>query len=902
MSPSLRLLDLWDINRGLPATPLACRRPNNLLLFRVFLTALAAMQFLFLVSLPVYALPPLKLDAPRNYVTHFIPLQVLPMDLDGDKDHDAAVLSVDTLGNAYLELFENPGDGTLTHRTSLSLPASTELVQSDLNGDGRLDLLQARSYNTIQGRVLILTQSGSFSFNSQTLSLSFPASHLCVGNLDGINGPDLVIGDDLASPLVHVYLSNGLGSYSFQGTYSTEMTFRDVDGDGLDDAQTPIDVLHCLCRDLNGDNRADLVLTNSIQRVLSHDVNPQCQAYGGCIAKCPTDPADPKYEECRNNCYSLHSPPACVLHVSNVVALLNRGDGTLGPFHVLLESFGQKLGISDMDGNGSPDIVTTGTSLTGPDMDDVILIRNVGNGTFFTPRRFASGSGEGNAGALALADVDGDGDMDVGVVHYGPLAGNVNDEPTDHWALLKNNGMGELSAPSVYPAGADVLDLAFADLDGFAGPEALTVAGDDNRLSVQYNEGGQYPTPAIISIDNPKYAPSGGTPEDIASGDFNNDGWMDLAAVVGYSSLTGPDTLVILNGITGGVSSTPVIIDLPQEMPVKIHADRIAGNSAYDLGVAFIGDSLFGKPMGVGLSLGVIGAQPAPMKFVSLNGMPSDLTALDVNSDGIKDMAVLRIREEGLTAGISILTVAGDGTMTYVGDLILGSDNVMEFDARLPQALCSADMNRDGLQDLIAVTWNSLGASNRIVTVFLNHGNLTFTRVGEFMTASREVKDVIGADVTGDDLPDVILTTVASLTDADQDGSLEVLVNRGGGSLGSSTAYNVGRSPVRVAAAQMDGAQGLDLVVANDGSNEITLLLNDGYGRFPVQERYLSGGGTDGLTLADLDHDGDADVAVCNDNHTIDNHLGTVSILTNRLGARQTKSFRLAPILGLLLK
>lgn len=810
----------------------------------IFKSVLIGVLITLLPSLGL-ALPPLHLTAPRNFVTGPIPSQVLPMDLDGDGNQDVVVKCSDVLNGPQLQLFENPGNGTLVFHSSIPLPADTELVPADLNGDGRLDLVQVHTVATINGELLTLVQNGLFSFATKTLALPFPCSHLCIGDLDGINGPDLVIGDDLASPLVHVYLANGTGSFAFQGTYKTEQANRDVNQDGIPDVQTPITVRHCVCADLDGDGDQDLIVTNSIFRQL------------------------------------ISGPPA--LWVTNVVTLFNQGDGTLGPFNILMDPGGARLAVADMDGDGDHDIVTVRASLTGPDKNDVILLRNIGNGTFLSAEGFPSGGGIDDVGGVELCDVDGDGDLDLGITLYGPTGGNLNDHLTDHWVLLRNDGLGNLGTPEIYPAGADILDLAFADLDGSYGPEALTVAGDDDRLSVHYNESGQYHTPPLIPIDDPRSTIGGTTVLDIASGDYNNDGLMDLAVITTSSRLLGdgPDTLFVADGIVGGVSPTPSLVDL-SEGPSRILADQMAGSSATDIGTIYIGDSLFGDPPGVGLSLGVDGALPGPIRFISLNGMPADMAPLHVNGDGTLDLAVLRDRDEGITAGISILSVADDGTMTYLGDLILGSDNVMDFDTRLPYVLTSADMNGDGLRDLVAVTWNTLATKEGIVSVILNHGDLTFTLVGEFLTVPRIVTDIIGADVTGDGLADVVLTTVASLSDAEKDGSLELLPNLGGGVLGAAVSYNVGRGPVRVAAAQMDSIAGLDLVVANDGSNEITILFNDG-GGFPLQERYLSSGGSDGLTVADLDQDGDLDVAVCNDNHIVESHHGTVSVLSNRL-------------------
>jgi hypothetical protein len=295
---------------------------------------------------------------------------------------------------------------------------------------------------------------------------------------------------------------------------------------------------------------------------------------------------------------------------------------------------------------------------------------------------------------------------------------------------------------------------------------------------------------------------------------------------------------------------------------------------------------LYGKPQGVGLLLGTTGGPLEPIRFSSLNGAPADVTTLDVTGDGIRDLAVLRERNEGLTAGISLLAVGADGSQNYLGDLVLGSDEVMAFDTRLSYVLTTAQMDSDGVEDLVAVTWNLMGTKNGIVSVILNRGNLNFTLAGEFFTVTREVTDIIGTDVTGDGLDDVILTTVAGMDSVEKDGSLEILPNLGHGVLGTGLSYNVGTGPIKVVAAHMDNMPGIDLIVANDGSNEVTVLFNDGTGSFPVQERYLSGGGTDGLAAADFDQDGDVDVAVINDEHIsypdARDHYATVSILVNR--------------------
>ena len=63
------------------------------------------------------------------------------------------------------------------------------------------------------------------------------------------------------------------------------------------------------------------------------------------------------------------------------------------------------------------------------------------------------------------------------------------------------------------------------------------------------------------------------------------------------------------------------------------------------------------------------------------------------------------------------------------------------------------------------------------------------------------------------------------------------------------------------------------------------LQLNNGSGSLQLHERYLTGGGTNGLVLLDGDQDGDLDWAVLHDQHPTgsDNrHRATLSLVLNR--------------------
>ena len=805
-----------------------------------------------LAAAPASAQPPVRLEAPRTYATCPVPSQALPMDLDDDGDLDLAVYCGTPL-ELSLQLLENAGNGTFTVNRTVPMPtgpgpAVARLVAADVNADNRLDLVQAYGVGVTSGELLTLVRGAPFTFTQARAPLAFAPRLVCAGRLDAAAGADLVIGDAIFPHTVHVYVGDGTGGFTQRGSYDTELSSRDYDHDGDLDPQSDFSLVDCALGDLNGDALDDLVVTNSFYR------GPGLNAH-------------------------------------TVVRLLNQGDGVLGPFQVLLDPFGADLAIGDMDGDGDRDIVTLATSVTGPDMHDVVLLRNLGGGAFAPAVRYPSGVGPDSASLPALADVDGDGDLDVGLVLHRSIPGNPNDEPTDRWVLLRNAGTGALAAPRLHMAGAHTLDFALVQLDGLHGPEALSVAGDDARVVVHYNQFGSYFGPTLLDLNHPGAPIEGPTVLDMAADDLDADGRQDLAVTAGTNVLLGdgPDTAFVVRGTGGGAFAPPALLDLP-DGPMRVLAGPIAGSGADDLVVAFIGDDLVGTPPGGGLTLGVSGGLPGPLQTLVFTGTPFDLAATDFNGDGTRDLAFLRLRPEGLTAGISLVAVGPGGQLTAAGTVLIGSDDVLDFDVRMPFAIEAANLNGDARRDVVAVTQNVFGTRAALVRTLRNNGNGTFSVLGEIPSVEREVTDALGVDVDGDGLDDVVLSTAASLTDADPNGSVEVLRNTGGGQLAPGTGYGVGVGTRRVAAAQLDGLPGLDLVAVSDGSNEVTLLYNDGTGGFPVAESYLAGD-ADALAVADLDGDGDPDVAVANDLHmshpSVLDHRASVSLLVNRatLGA-----------------
>jgi uncharacterized repeat protein (TIGR01451 family) len=93
---------------------------------------------------------------------------------------------------------------------------------------------------------------------------------------------------------------------------------------------------------------------------------------------------------------------------------------------------------------------------------------------------------------------------------------------------------------------------------------------------------------------------------------------------------------------------------------------------------------------------------------------------------------------------------------------------------------------------------------------------------------------------------------------------VSILLGDGAGAFGAPTSFAVGSFPRALVVADFDGDANLDVAVANSGSNNVSVLLGNGDGSLDTALNYPAGGVAFNLAAADFNGDTETDLAVAN--------------------------------------
>jgi hypothetical protein len=416
---------------------------------------------------------------------------------------------------------------------------------------------------------------------------------------------------------------------------------------------------------------------------------------------------------------------------------------------------------------------------------------------------------------MATGDFNGDGIPDLAVA-------NASDVTV---SIMLGNSDGTFQAAHNYPAGSNPFtnpqSVAVGDFNG-DGYLDLAVANSGGTLVILLGNGdGSFRA-------GPSYVVGEGA-SFVVVGDFNGDGMVDLALAVYIAS--NPNLSILLGNGDGSFQAG-------DSYAVDAGVDSIAvgdfnGDGHLDLAVTGLHE-VFNK-LSVFLSNGDGTFQAGNSYAVGAGA----IAAGDFNSDGHLDLSVAES-----SGTLSIFLGNGDGTFQAISGYAIDS---YRYD---DPSLVVGDFNGDGHLDL-ALTDQSFNG----VRVFLGNGDGTF-HAGKSYAAASVPSSVVMRDFNGDGLLDLAVANFGSDT-------VSVLLGEGNGTFTAAESYDVALNPVAVAVRDFNGDGHLDLAMAVS-SGAVNVLLGNGDGTFQAAQTYAAGSLPIAMVLGDFNGDGIPDLAVAN--------------------------------------
>jgi len=669
------------------------------------------------------------------------PTGITVADFNGDGRQDVVVANQ---GDNTVSVLLGQLDGSLGPKTDFATGVSpAAVVVADLNGDGKSDIAVVDA----SGFVSILLGNGDGTFNPHVdYATGVSPVGLVAADFNGDGIPDLAVVDSCGTTcgFVSILLGKGDGTFNPRVDYETG-----VAPSGLAVA------------DFNGDGIADLAVADSCGSSCGF-VSILLGKGDGTFQTHTDFSSSPGPWGITTGDFNGDKIPDIVLTHSDppwaLTIMKGNSDGTFQPEQVITTNLATStVNSADINGDGKLDLVLTVVSQGGAG----VFLGN-GDGTFQAEVTYASG---GYPLALAIQDINGDGTPDLLVTGWS----------SNSITVLLGNGNGTFSPKtSLPPSPSSSVQLSsmaavVGDFNGDGIPDLALAEGsfdytNTGLVSVLLGKGkGAFQTSVNSNSNGALFA--------IAAADFNADGLLDVALSNGNGAA------VMLGNGAGGFGAPLQIVDT-LATPARGLAVGDFNNDGHQ-DVVVVGNGFVQtEPIYVVLGNGDGTFQPAK-QFWTSTSIPVAVAAADFNGDGKLDL-VVTVNPNG------IAVMLGNGDGTFQSPLIYPTDD-------LPGGLTVADLNGDGIPDIIAIGGQ--------VDVFLGKGDGTFSDSVNY-SGGNFPEQVVAGDVNADGKLDLIVSAEGSATT----GALEILLGNGDGTfLAPVEIQSGGTGPMAVGDLNQDG-------------------------------------------------------------------------------------------------
>ena len=716
-------------------------------------------------------------------------------------------------------------------------------VLGDLDGDGKLDMAvsnkDAATISVFRNISTSGTLDGSSFAAKQDLTTGTSPFDADVGDMDGDGELDLIVPNNGSGTVSVFRNTSSVGSLSFSasvdfssGALPRGLATGDVDGDGKLDM--------AVCRD-NPNNRVSVFRNTSVSGALdassfSASVDFSPQVVPSEVALGDVD-GDGKAEMVVANGAGA-SQTISVLHNTSTPGVVDASTfAATVDFGVSGSTVAYGVALGDVDGDGKLDVAAVDRAL-----NTISVFHNTS-----TPGTINAGSLAASVDFLAgsdpyvvdLGDIDGDGKLDMA----------VSDFSADVIRVFRNTStMGVIDANTFaadiqFSAGSAPFGVVLGDIDGDEKLDVAVANSGGTTVSLYHNLTPTTPLPTISS-----FTPvSGHVGKTITVTGTNFDATAANNTIYFGATKANPST----------ASGTSLTVDVPVGAtfsPISLsQSNRIVESREYFL------------PTFSSSSTSIDASTFAnKLDFTTDAGPYSDVAIGDLDGDGKPDLAVPNFNATTVSVFRNISS-SGAISLTAKVDFTAGT---------APWGVDLGDTDGDGELDLVATS-----RSSTIASVFRN------------TSTSGSISFAAKVDLTTDTNPEGV-----SLGDLDGDGKLDIVVadkgtdrlsvfrnvsNQGGAAYEAKVDFIPSAGPEDVAIADVDGDGKADLIASHSNSSTVSIFRNIGSpgtidGSFFASKVDLTAGSAAfGMSLGDVDGDSKLDIAVAN------NGTNTMSVFRN---------------------
>jgi len=502
----------------------------------------------------------------------------------------------------------------------------------------------------------------------------------------------------------------------------------------------------------------------------------------------------------------------------------------------------RNIAVGDIDGDGKTDIVTANQ-----ESGSVSILLNTSSGPAnisFSPKSDVSPTTGAAPESVAIGDIDGDGKMDIAV------ANNNNMGTVSVFLNLGTPGNISFGPPVdlLTGTGSYPYNIVLCDLDGDGKSEVAVNNQVLKTVSVFRNKS----VPGNLSFEaKVDFATNG---YHLSVGDIDNDGKPDLVSnnSILRNVVDGPN-VVSFSPVAGGDGET-----------ITISGTNFTGTTAVTFGgtkaasLTVVSDIVIKAVIGKGAS--------GPVSVSTVKGLGS-LSGFSYTGTAVQPPVISSFAPLSGPVGSTVII---KGT-NFNG--AIPADNIVYFGAAratVTNATASTLTVKvpfgTTYQPITVTTSNHTGYSDRpFIATFEGENKFTpesFDQKIDFATGGDTYRSNI-CDYNGDGKPDLAIVNAGSNT---------VTILRNTGESGSITFAekidsSTGKQPVNICSGDIDGDSKPDIIIANTGSNNISVLRNTSSGNkisFEFRKEFIVGTNPRGIFIMDLDQDGKPDIAIAN--------------------------------------